>query len=169
MHWDIIIIVKCKRNNVPTIIDRLVCHHSIWETIPEKERQIESKSESDKKEGAPQIDVHGDYQTINCKASAFHENDELGLKLYLGTIKDLEILHFLPTSTKEKRTKIFHITKYSAIIVFIVILAHESILIFARKEELDLNSWLISISFSIIGSLATLGIDSLMVWKEHHN
>ena len=81
-------------------MDRLISHHSIWEATPEKERQRESKSEYIDQEGAPQINVNGDYQTINCNASAFHKNDELGLKMYLGTIKDMELIHFIPTSTK---------------------------------------------------------------------
>ena len=120
-------------------------------------------------QGSPIINTSTGYKTIKCQASVFHKNDEIGLKKYLSTIKEIELIHFIPLSTKDKTMKIFQTSKYPAIIVLVFIFSHEAILIFAKGEQTHIGYWLLTIAFSVIGFFATLIIDSVMIWKEHHN
>ena len=89
--------------------------------------------------------------------------------MYLSTIKEIELIHFIPLSTKDKTKKIFQTSKYPAIIVLVIIFSHEAILIFSKGEQTHIEYWLLTIAFSVIGFFATLIIDSIMIWKEHHN
>jgi hypothetical protein len=95
MYWDVIIVLKCKKTEFNIVQDRLICHHSIYEINPDKERKKETKTEKEYI-GAPEINANrinsnnNEYQFITCKASVFHQNDERGLKLYLGTVKNLD-------------------------------------------------------------------------------
>ncbi len=46
---------------------------------------------------------------------------------------------------------------------------NEGVVVFLKKGYSGLENWLIAVAFSIIGSVAALSIDTLMIWKEHHN
>jgi hypothetical protein len=124
--------------------------------------------------GAPDINANvvesddNGYQFITCRVSVFHHNDEHGLNLYLGTVKNLEIVHFIPDSMREKLKQILNVSRYSAIIVFIVMFSHESIPS-SIKKEFGIGDLLMTMGFSLLGAIPTLFIDTFIAWKEHHN
>jgi len=76
-----------------------------------------------------------------------------GLESFLRGITNTNKVVFQPLKTKDKIKNLIAISKWFTIILFLVLMVHESILIVERREQLEIDEWIPAIEFALIGFL----------------
>lgn len=161
LHWRIHIELGCpqiENQNIDTICDRLVSHHAIMSAKPSIMAGTEDKTSG----SSENIE-----RKIVCEAIVTHSDDEKSVQAFIGKIRNISIEQFIPEKTRHQVLKVLKVTQFSAIIVFIVLVSHGLILMFTDKLHDDPVVYVFIIP--LITALAVLGVDTAMVWREHHN
>jgi hypothetical protein len=169
MRWKVYIELNCSQDcteeQIESICDRLHNHHCVLSAKPDIVSGVQTKDENN----SSNDEVNkNDTKLIICHAAVIHKDDEESLKGFIGKIKNISIKEFLPESTPSKVYRVLNISKFTAIVVFIIVFSHEAILIVTKEKEI-LEPWTFAIVITVIASLAVLGVDAAMIWKEHHN
>lgn len=140
MHWTINFEVDCRPDNIDYIRSQLYSHHCILSA----EKPIEEiLYEPTQVTPIPNIQ-----NKLECKAMVFHHEDEQHFKNFVEKLIGHEVT-FIPESVQTRIKGVANVIKFTPIIVFVVLLAHESIV---SIFHLELDPWLLAFSLSGIGA-----------------
>lgn len=154
----------CPQGEAEYVIDKLYSHHCVRSASRVIDTDVKVKDENNIE--SSNVDNNC---LIVCYAATGHRDDEQRFKTYVQKItRSIVVQRFDPESKSGKIRKVLNITKFSAIIVFIVVLSHEAILILAKNKAI-VDPWIFGIVIAVIAALAVFGVDSLMVWREHND
>lgn len=157
--WEVYIELKCEKDNVEKICNKLINHHSIMSAEP----LIEGGKDENKVH--TQV-IQGKYTLIMCKAYVLHIHDENALRRYIYKMENISVEKFL--SFGKGKAFLNHLLKTSGIgstIIFLVILSHESLLSIGRHLPLEIVE---AVSIAGIAALVSFIIESVIVWNEHN-
>ena len=157
--WEVYIELKCKKEDVEKICNKLINHHCIMSAEP----LIEGGKDEDKIHTQVMQDK---YALIMCKAYVLHIHDENSLRRYIYKLDNILLEKFL--SSGKSKAFLNHLLKTSGIgstIIFLVILSHEVLLSIGRHIPLEMVE---AVSIAGIAALVSFIIESIIVWNEHN-
>lgn len=155
MHWVINFEVNCNSTNIDHIRNQLYSHHCIL--------SAEKPIEEILYEGAEVTTISDIQDKLECKAMVFHHEDEQHFKNFVDKLTGSEVT-FHPEPVQKRLKGVFKVTKFTPIIVFVVLLAHESIV---NIFHLELDPWILALSLSAVGAGLAFAVDFIVLWRDH--
>jgi hypothetical protein len=71
---------------------------------------------------------------------------------------------FHPEPVRMRLKAVFRVTKFTPVIVFAVLLAHESIV---NIFHLELDPWAVAVALSVVGAGLAFFVDFIALWRDH--
>jgi hypothetical protein len=156
MHWIINFEVECNSTEFSSMKDKLYSHHCVLSAEPPFEEFIYRNSEEQA--------IENNSNKLECKAMVFHKEDEQHFKNYVDKIFNTDV-EFFHEPFKKRMSDVFRVTKFTPIIIFVVLFIHETIVITFHMET---NPWILALIFSMAGATAAFVVDFIAILKDHY-
>ncbi|HEY6535753.1 MAG TPA: hypothetical protein VIY08_08180 [Candidatus Nitrosocosmicus sp.] len=156
MNWIINFEVECTPKEFESKKEKLYSHHCTLSAEPPIKEIIFEHAEMRPVENHKNI--------LECKAMVFHKEDEQHFKNYVDKVFNADVEFFHEPFSK-RMNDVFNVTKFTPIIIFVVLFIHETIVITFHMET---NPWILALIFSIAGATAAFVVDFIAILKDHY-
>lgn len=114
-------------------------------------------------ENLDEKEINPNNNKLECRAMVFHKEDEIHFRNYVIRITGGNVVFNHEPFTKRMRD-VFNVTKFTPIIIFVILFIHEIIVI---TFHIETNPWILALIFSAVGAIGAFTVDFIGILKEH--